>query len=85
MAALDKNATSMRVLLHDTHANFERFTSQVGNLFETIQETKNDLKTMQSLFQRDRETLTGDIVDLGNWDSPHSPHTNYIFDGEPLH
>jgi len=67
MAPLDKNATSMRVLLHDTQANFEMFTVQVGKLFETIHEAKNELKTMQSLFQRDRETLTGDIVDLGNY------------------
>lgn len=67
MAPLDKNATSMRVLLHDTQANFEKFTTQVEKLFETIQETKNELKTIHSLFQRDRETLTGDIVDLGNY------------------
>jgi hypothetical protein len=67
MAPLDKNATSMRVLLHDTQANFERFSTQVGKLFETIQGTKNELTTMQTLFQRDRETLTSDIVDLGNY------------------
>lgn len=67
MAPLDKNATSMRVLLHDTQTNFEKFTIQVGNLFKSIQETKNDLKTMQSFFQHDRESLTGDIVDLGNY------------------
>lgn len=57
----------MRVLLHDTQANFLKFTTRVGKLFDTIQETKNGLINVQSLFQRDRETLTGDIVDLGNY------------------
>ncbi len=65
MAPLDKNVTSMRVLLHDTQANFEKFSNHVGRLLESIQETKNDLKTMHSVFERDRETLTSDIVDLG--------------------
>jgi hypothetical protein len=68
MAPLDKNATSMRVLLHDTQVNFEKFSIHTGKLFETIQETKNELQTLQSLFQHDRETLTGEILDLGDYD-----------------
>ena len=69
MGPLDKNATSMRILLHDTQANFEKFTSHVGKLLESIQETKNELKTMHSCFQHDRENLMGDIVDLGKTNS----------------
>jgi len=67
MVPLDKNASSMRILLHDTQANFEKFTTHVGTLFESIQETKNELKTTYSLFERDRETLMGDIIDLGKY------------------
>ena len=62
---LDKNATSMRVLLHDTQANFENFATHVGKLIESVNETKHEIKTTNDLFERDRQTLVGDIIDLG--------------------
>ncbi|KAF9526119.1 hypothetical protein CPB83DRAFT_795303, partial [Crepidotus variabilis] len=66
MAPLDKNATSMRVLLHDTQVNFEKFTTHVGNLLENITETKTELKSIHSMFEREREGMMGDIIDLVN-------------------
>ncbi|KAJ3502833.1 hypothetical protein NLJ89_g8707 [Agrocybe chaxingu] len=63
---LDKNATSMRVLLHDTQANFEKFTDHVAKLTDGIKETKHEMKVVHSLFERDRESLMGDIIDLVN-------------------
>ncbi|KAH9479688.1 hypothetical protein JR316_0008283 [Psilocybe cubensis] len=65
-APMDKNATSMRVLLHDTQANFEKFGKHVGQLFEEIKESKAEIKSIHSLFDKDRESLMGDIVDLVN-------------------
>ena len=62
---LDKNATSMRVLLHDTQANFEKFTVHVDKLINGVNETKHEIKTTNDLFERDRERLVGDIIDLG--------------------
>ena len=62
---LDKNATSMRVLLHDTQANFEKFARHVGKLIDGVNETKHEIKTTNDLFERDRQTLVGDIIDLG--------------------
>ena len=64
-APLDKNATSMRVLLHDTQANFEKFAIHVGKLIDGVNETKHEIKTTSDLFERDRQTLVGDIIDLG--------------------
>ncbi|PPQ63394.1 hypothetical protein CVT24_005659 [Panaeolus cyanescens] len=66
LAPLDKNATSMRVLLHDTQSNFERFTVEVEGLFRSIRETKAEIKTLSGLYEKDRETLTSDIIDLVN-------------------
>ncbi|KAF8972669.1 hypothetical protein BDZ97DRAFT_1913159 [Flammula alnicola] len=66
LAPLDKNATSMRILLHDTQANFENFALHVGKLLDGIKETKHEIKTTNTLFERDRETLMGDIIDLVN-------------------
>jgi hypothetical protein len=62
---LDKNATSMRVLLHDTQANFEKFSLHVGKLIDGVNETKHEIKTTNDLFERDRQSLVGDIIDLG--------------------
>ena len=62
---LDKNATSMRVLLHDTQANFEKFAVHVGKLIDSVNETKHEIKTTNDLFERDRQSLVGDIIDLG--------------------
>ena len=62
---LDKNATSMRVLLHDTQANFEKFAIHVAKLIDGVNETKHEIKTTSDLFERDRQTLVGDIIDLG--------------------
>ena len=62
---LDKNATSMRVLLHDTQANFENFSTHVESLLDGVKETKQQIMTTNSLFERDRESLMGDIIDLG--------------------
>ena len=62
---LDKNATSMRVLLHDTQANFEKFAIHVGKLIDGVIETKHEIKTINDLFERDRQRLVGDIIDLG--------------------
>jgi len=64
LAPLDKNATSMRVLLHDTQANFEKFTIHVEKLLDGVKETKQHILTTSSLFERDRESLMGDIIDL---------------------
>lgn len=55
----------MRILLHDTQANFEKFSSRVDNLVGCIEETKREIAAVNTLFQRERETLVGDVVELG--------------------
>lgn len=64
-APLDKNATSMRVLLHDTQAHLEKFSGHVRALAEGVKEAKHEIKTANGLFERDRECFVGDITDLG--------------------
>ncbi|KAJ6490312.1 hypothetical protein C8R47DRAFT_465018 [Mycena vitilis] len=65
-APLDKTGTSMRILLHDTQANFERFSTRVDTLTEGIEEAKRDIVMVKDLFQGAQERLTLDIVDLVN-------------------
>ena len=65
IAPLDKAGTSMRILLHDTQANLEKFSERVDKLASGVSETKTEMVTMQKLFQEDHEQLVGQIVDLG--------------------
>ncbi|EDQ98327.1 uncharacterized protein LACBIDRAFT_303942 [Laccaria bicolor S238N-H82] len=66
IAPIDKNATTMRVLLHDTQANFEAFSARVDKLINVVEETKREIKTTSTLFEREHDTLVGDVIDLVN-------------------
>ncbi|KAK7061958.1 hypothetical protein R3P38DRAFT_2832540 [Favolaschia claudopus] len=65
-APLDKTGTSMRILLHDTQTNFEKFSARVERLTSGIDDTKRELVIVKDLFQGAQESLTLDIVDLVN-------------------
>lgn len=64
-APLDKTGTSMRILLHDTQANFERFSIKVDTLTSGMDEAKREIVIVKNLFEGAQESLTSDIVDLG--------------------
>ncbi|KAH9924588.1 hypothetical protein B0H21DRAFT_150907 [Amylocystis lapponica] len=63
---LDKAGTTMRILLHDTQANLERFSDRVITLTGGIDATKREITTIHKLFEQDREKLVEDTVDLVN-------------------
>ncbi|KAJ7241889.1 hypothetical protein B0H12DRAFT_1236850 [Mycena haematopus] len=56
----------MRILLHDTQANFEKFATRVDTLTSEIDEAKRELVIVKDLFQGAQESLSMDIVDLVN-------------------
>lgn len=62
---LDKNGTSMRILLHDTQAHLDRFSERADKLFSKIDETKREISLVNTLFHREHDTLTEELVDLG--------------------
>lgn len=66
LAPQDKNATTMRVLLHDTQMNLERFSGHVENLLSNVKETSQDMRATSSLFEQEHDKLIGDIIDLGS-------------------
>ncbi|RDB15829.1 hypothetical protein Hypma_003687 [Hypsizygus marmoreus] len=63
---LDKNGTSMRILLHDTQANFESFSARVDKLCSGVDEAKREIAMVNTVFQRQNDTLTEEMVDLVN-------------------
>lgn len=67
IAPVDKTGTSLRILLHDTQANLEKFSERVGKLTGDIDESKREIGTVKTLLQQDHEKTVEEIVDLGEW------------------
>ncbi|KAJ6515619.1 hypothetical protein C8R45DRAFT_1086802 [Mycena sanguinolenta] len=65
-APLDKTGTSMRILLHDTQANFEKFATRVDTLTSEIDEAKREIVIVKDLLHGSQESLSMDIVNLVN-------------------
>ncbi|KAF9443841.1 hypothetical protein P691DRAFT_737309 [Macrolepiota fuliginosa MF-IS2] len=63
---VDRNATSTRILLYDTQARLEQFSSRADAMLKGVQEANHELKTVGMLFEKDRDTLTNDMIDLVN-------------------
>lgn len=65
VAPVDRNATSARILLYDTQARLEQFSSRADTMLKAMQDANYQLKTIGMLFEKDRDTLTNDMIDLG--------------------
>ncbi|KAJ7068526.1 hypothetical protein C8F01DRAFT_1017954 [Mycena amicta] len=65
-APLDKTGTSMRVLLHDTQHNFERFSHRVDSLSSGIEDARQEIVVVKDLFNGAQESLVNDVVDVVN-------------------
>ncbi|KAF5316015.1 hypothetical protein D9619_006135 [Psilocybe cf. subviscida] len=63
--SLDKPATSTRIPLHDTQSHFEKFTVHAATLLDGIKESRHEITSIQSLFERERDSLVGNMADLG--------------------
>ena len=61
----DKTAATMRVLLHDTQMNLERFSGNVERLIEDVHSTTQAIKQTGATFEQEHDKLMGDILDLG--------------------
>jgi len=70
-APVDRNATSTRILLYDTQARLEQFSSRADAMLKGMQDANHQLKTVGMLFEKDRDTLTNDIIDLGRLSPSH--------------
>lgn len=67
----DKTGTSIRILLHDTRANLEDFSTRVHKLTDTIDETKREITSVQKLFQVGHEQVIEEAVSLGVYRSSY--------------
>ncbi|KZT21175.1 hypothetical protein NEOLEDRAFT_1021779, partial [Neolentinus lepideus HHB14362 ss-1] len=62
----DRAGTSMRILLHDTQANLEKFSARVDKLTTGVEEAKREMVTMKTLFGEEHEKFMDQIVALVN-------------------
>ena len=62
---VDKAGTSMRILLHDTQVQFEKFSEHVVQVSNGVDSAKREIVATQKLFDRDHEKLLEELVDLG--------------------
>ncbi|KAG7444428.1 uncharacterized protein BT62DRAFT_900058 [Guyanagaster necrorhizus] len=66
IAPTDRTGTSLRILLHDTQAHFEKFSERVEKLTKGVDEAKQELGLTRALFQREHEELTNEMYNLVN-------------------
>jgi hypothetical protein len=67
IAPVDKMGTSVRILLHDTQRNFEKFSETIEGLTEGIRKTKEEIVNVKKMFEKEHECVSEDIFNLGEW------------------
>jgi hypothetical protein len=65
IAPIDKNGTSMRILLLDASNNLEKFSARVDKLITGLGETKTEIVAVHRMFRDENEKLANDLVDVG--------------------
>lgn len=63
----------MRILLHDTQNNLERFSDNVHTLTQGVEATKREINSVQKLFQHEHEAVIDKMVNLGVFVCTSSP------------
>ncbi|KAH7926406.1 hypothetical protein BV22DRAFT_356938 [Leucogyrophana mollusca] len=66
LAPLDKTGTSMRMLIHDTQANLEKFASRVDTLTTGVDAARKAVGDVHKLFESERERVLGEMADIAN-------------------
>ena len=61
---LEISGTSTRILLLDTQAHLQKFGQKVDDLTSKVSHAKQEIVTVKTLFQQDREGLMSELVDL---------------------
>lgn len=65
LSAHEKTSTSVRILLHDTQANVEKFSERVGQLIANVVDTKQELLDVKKAVKNEQERFSTEVYDLG--------------------
>ncbi|KIJ65116.1 hypothetical protein HYDPIDRAFT_88719 [Hydnomerulius pinastri MD-312] len=66
LAPLDKTGTSMRMLVHDTQANLEKFSSRLDGLLSRVDDCKNQVLNANKLLESERDRVLTEILDIAS-------------------
>lgn len=72
VAPVDKAGTSMRMLLHDTQATLEKFSTHIEKLTSRVEDAKREVSTAHKVFQLGHEKLVEENVSLREWSSAYT-------------
>ncbi|KAL4250467.1 hypothetical protein ABKN59_007000 [Abortiporus biennis] len=62
IAPVDRNATSTRILLHDTQHSLEKFSEKIQKLTDTVDDAKRQIQSVEKLFQQEHESVVESVV-----------------------
>ncbi|KAH7913060.1 hypothetical protein BJ138DRAFT_1082365 [Hygrophoropsis aurantiaca] len=64
LAPLDKTGTSVRMLVHDTRSNLEKFSARVDTLTNGVDTARKEIGDVQKLFESEHERVLGAMADI---------------------
>ncbi|KAF9244649.1 hypothetical protein BU15DRAFT_21343, partial [Melanogaster broomeanus] len=66
LAPLDKTGTSMRMLIHDTQANLEKFSARLDSLLQRVDDCRAQVLNANELLDNERDKVLSEILDIAN-------------------
>ncbi|KAH7885832.1 hypothetical protein F5I97DRAFT_1809501 [Phlebopus sp. FC_14] len=66
LAPVDKTGTSIRMLVHDTQANLEKFSGRVDGLLSRVDDCKSQVVNATNLLEAERDRLLAEMLDMAN-------------------
>ncbi|KAF9219797.1 hypothetical protein BS17DRAFT_716492 [Gyrodon lividus] len=66
LAPRDKIGTSVRMLIHDTQANLEKFSARLDSLLLRVEDCKAQVLNTNKLLDNERDRVLTEILDIAN-------------------
>jgi hypothetical protein len=79
LAPLDKTGTSMRMLIHDTQANLEKFSVRLDGLLQRVEDCKAQVLNSNKLLDNERDRVLTEILDIGMGYARSNPGSSSLF------
>lgn len=70
-APQDKTGTSMRMLIHDTQTNLEKFSARLDSLLQRVDDCRAQVVNANKLLDVERDKVLAEILEIGTLRSGH--------------
>lgn len=65
IAPQDKTGTSMRMLIHDTQVNLEKFSTRLDGLLQRVDDCRSQVVNANKLLDVERDKVLTEILEIG--------------------